>query len=343
MNRTRIAVALSLSLSLISAASIHADVKSDQKTLVKFEGMLGRVVNLFGGKSAREGIKTTTIVQGDRKVSLTGNSGEIIDLGEEKIYELDLRDKTYKVTTFEELRRQMEEAEREAEEAQREAEKEARHEPSEPAQEPDADQKEVEVDFDVKETGAKKTINGFDTRQVIMTIAMREKGKTLEESGGLVLTTDMWLAPTIAALDEIAEFDLRYAKQLDGPMLPGASAEQLAAAFAAHPSLQQGLERMREESVNMEGTPITTTLTVEAVKSAEMLAAEKEQSADSQPAASGGVGGLLGGFARRAAKKEPEAPKARATFMTTTNEVLSVSTSVSPADVAIPQGFREKK
>ena len=34
-------------------------------------------------------------------------TGQIIDLSEEKIYDLDMRRKTYKVTTFEELRRQM--------------------------------------------------------------------------------------------------------------------------------------------------------------------------------------------------------------------------------------------
>ena len=65
----------------------------------------------------------------------------------------------------------------------------------------------MEVDFDVRNTGEKKTINGFDTHQVVMTITVREKGKTLEESGGMVLTSDMWLAPKIAAMKEIAEFD----------------------------------------------------------------------------------------------------------------------------------------
>ena len=46
-----------------------------------------------------------------------------------------------------------------------------------------------------------------------MTITVREKGKTLEQSGGMVLTSDMWLAPKIAAMKEIADFDVRYAQE----------------------------------------------------------------------------------------------------------------------------------
>ena len=93
----------------------------------------------------------------------------------------------------------------------------------------------MEIDFDVKNTGEKKTINGFDTHEVVMTITVREKGKTLEEAGGMVLTSDMWLTPKIAAMKEIADFDQRYAQQLVGPMVAGVSAEQMAPAMAMYP------------------------------------------------------------------------------------------------------------
>jgi hypothetical protein len=51
---------------------------------------------------------------------------------------------------------------------------------------------------------------------------------------------------------------------------------------------------------------------------------------------------MLGGLARRAAKKDDE-PKQRTTFMTTTVEVLKLSTDVSASDVAVPAGFKETK
>jgi hypothetical protein len=343
--RTRVTLALTLAASLASA-SLLADVRSEEKSLVRFEGVLGRMVNLFGGRAAREGVTTTVAVKGNRKaIGSGGNLTQIVDLDEEKIYDIDARRKEYKVTTFAEVRRQMEEARRRAEEDARKAEAEARKEQGqEPAPAPDPNAKELEADLDVKETGQKKSINGFDTRQFIVTVTLREKGKTLEESGGMVLTTDTWLTPAIPQMKEVVEFEVKYAQKLQGPMITGASAQDMAAAMAMYPGLQEALARMRDETVRMDGTPIQTTMKVEAVKSAEQIAAEQKQAAESKPAASPGgrLGGLVGGLARRArGQQAQETPQARATFMTTTHEVLKVATSVTDGDLAIPAGFKE--
>ena len=91
--------------------------------------------------------------------------------------------------------------------------------------------KEYEVDFDVKETGQKKSIAGYDTHETIVTITVREKGKTLDEAGGIVMTNDIWLGPKIAALKEITDFDLKYWKQLQGPEVAAISAEQMASCW----------------------------------------------------------------------------------------------------------------
>ena len=109
--------ALALTIAL-AAAPAHADVKKEERNQVSFAGMLGRMFNFFGGKSAKEGVVSTVAVSGDRKMTTSGdNTAQIIDLKEEKIYDLDMRRKTYKVTTFEEIRRQMREAEAKAREA----------------------------------------------------------------------------------------------------------------------------------------------------------------------------------------------------------------------------------
>src|SRR5262245_20175454 len=230
MNRVRIAVALTCLALTVSARPLQADVRADERSRLEFGGMLGKVVNFFGGKAAREGVASVVAVKGDRKASLSDTTGQIIDLSEEKIYDLDLKKKTYKVTTFAELRQQMEDARRRAEEnAQKQ---QSQRDKSKASEGPEGTQKEIEIDFDLKNTGEKKTINGFDTQEVIMIITVREKGKTLEESGGLVLTSDMWMTAKIAALSEIADFDMRYAQKLHGPMVAGASAEQMATAMA---------------------------------------------------------------------------------------------------------------
>ena len=344
------AIALTFGFVAVTSYTLHADVRADEKTRIEFAGMMGRMMNLFGGKATREGITSTVAVKGDRKATLNDSTGQIVDLVEEKIYDLDLKKKNYTVTTFAEIRRRMEEARRKAAE-------EARKEEGKPKPEPKASnepppENNMEVDFEIKNTGEKKVVNGFDTHQTLMIVTLREKGKTLEQSGGLVLTSDMWLTPSIPAMKEVAEFDLRYAQKLFGPMVAGASAEQMATAMAMYPMLKPAMEKMSKEGAKLEGTPVLTTITTDAVKSAEALAEEAKQkessssSSSDRPTTSGGIGGLLGGIAKKAAAKKmagDDQPKPRVTFMTSTTEILKVVTNVTAADVAVPAGFKENK
>src|SRR2546421_312072 len=98
---------LALPLLTLAAAPAYADAKTRDKTTVKFEGMLGRMFNMFGGKAAKKGVGGMTAVKGSRKATLNDTTGQIVDLSEEKVYDLDMRKKTYTVTTFEELRQRM--------------------------------------------------------------------------------------------------------------------------------------------------------------------------------------------------------------------------------------------
>ena len=220
MKRDRIVASLLFLSLLLPVGLLLADVKTEEKSLVKFEGFLGRMMGLFGGKAAKEGIVNTLAIRGNRKATMSDTSGEIIDLDEEKLYSLDLKKKTYEVTTFAELRRKLLEA----------RDKAAKAAKQEPEARPQGQEAEMEMDFSMKESGQKKAINGYDCREVIMTITMRQKGKTLEQGGGTVLTSNIWLGPEIPALKEIRQFDLRYAQKLDLPYSFGAdSAEQMAA------------------------------------------------------------------------------------------------------------------
>lgn len=341
MIRTRLALVVVAAL-VVLHASPFADIRKDEKTKVEFGGVLGGVVKVFGGKAAREGVTSTVAVKGDRKATMNDSTGQIIDLAEEKVYDLDLKKKTYKVTTFAELRRQMEEARKKAEEDARKAAPTEKKEAA-PANKEKAP--EMQIDVDVKNTGVKKTINGFDAHQVTMTVTAREKGKTLDENGGLVTTTDMWLAPRVPAMKDVVDFDRRYAEKLYGSMMTGVSPEQMAAAMALYPMMKDVLGRVNVEGGKMDGTAILTTMTMEGVKSQAQLEQEQKQGQqESKVDASGGLSGALGGFARRAVKKKVEGdPKQRATIMTSTTEILKLTTDVTASDVAVPAGFKETK
>jgi hypothetical protein len=337
MTRNLVTAAVTATFLIAGAHSIHADVRAEQKTRVQLGGAIGKVVNMFGGKAAREGITSSVAVKGDRKATITDQTGQIIDLAEEKIYDLDLKKKTYTVTTFAAIRQKMEEARKRAtEEARKEQPREEKPAPVEK----DPNAKEFEVDFSVKNTGEQKAINGFNTHQTVVTITVREKGKTLEQSGGVVMTSDMWLAPKVAAMTELQQFDMRYAQKMFGPMVTGASPQDMATAMAMYPQIKPALEKMRAEGGKIDGTPILTTTTMDAVQSAEQAAQAQKSGGSSAPPTS--IGGLLGGFGKKAVKKD-EAPKSSATFLTSTLEMLKLTTDVPADAVAIPAGFKEEK
>lgn len=302
---------------------LSADVKTRERTQIRFEGFMGGIMNRMSGQGA-DGLTSTVAVRGNRKSSINERTGQIIDLAEEKVYEIDVRRKQYRVTTFEEMRERLRQA-------RADAEKQAKEMPDQDREDLRDAGKEIEIDFDVKETGATRSVAGHDARQVIVAVTLREKGRTLEEGGGMVLTTDTWVGPRIAALDEIHDFDMKYFRAVYGDILPQLA--QLGALAAMYPALETLMARSQDELGKLDGTTLATTTTIETVRSAEGMAAQPAQ---------GGGGGLSGRLARRVmggrGKQEP-----RATLMTSTQELLSVETAASDADVAIPGGFRERR
>ena len=316
--------AISCLIFTFSAAPALADVKTRDKGQVKFEGMLGTMMRMFGGKALSEGIVSTNAVKGNRKATLNDMTGRIVDLDEQKVYDLDMKKKAYTVTTFEQLRQKLREAQ---EQAAKEA-KDVPKEPGEPTQ-PSGSDRQFEFDFDVKETGQTRAIAGHDARQVIMTVTVREKGKTLDESGGAVLTTDSWLGPDIPALKELAEFEMKYWKAI-APESALVSAEQMAAIAALYPMIKPAIDRINQEKVNLKGTPLATSMTFEGVKSKAQIEEQSKSSSGS---------GLSGMLARKMAKKDD---KPRATIFTMNTETLEIATSVGATDLDIPAGFKLK-
>ncbi|HEX2060720.1 MAG TPA: hypothetical protein VHK90_08260 [Thermoanaerobaculia bacterium] len=302
----------------LSTSAALAEGAVQQKTRVQFGGVVGGIVNVFGGKAAREGVTSNVAVEGDRMLTSNDRGGELVDLGEEKIYRLDYGRKSYSVVTFDELRKQYEEAKKEAAANAENAKNDKKSEG------PD-----YEIDFDVDETGQKQTINGFDTRQVVVTVTVREKGKKLEQSGGAVLTADLWMGPKVPALREIAAFQQKYFKQLYGD--PLAEMQQMAVLMATTPAFAKAMKEFSKKRAAFEGDAIRTTLTFESVAAPGQQAQEEE-----------GSTGLVGGLIRGAMKKHQEknATPGRSRMFESTTELLSASNDAG--EVGVPAGFRER-
>jgi hypothetical protein len=278
-------------------------------------------------------------------MTVNEDTAELIDLKEEKIYKIDLKKKTYSVATFEEIRRQMEDAMAKAK-AQAQAQTAKANEPA-PQDKPD-----VKIDFKLSETGQKKMIGAYNTREVLATVTITTKDKKTGDEGSMMMNSSMWLAPKIAALKELEDFDRKVAEKLYLPIAREMAA-QMAPAMGMYPGLSEGMARLEKEKVNMNGTAILTSVSVDAVaKPAQTAQTGKEPPAaqpqqNKQPEIPRSLGGLLGGL-RRGGKGNDDSAKTNdnnkpASLMTTNHELLSVSTSVAEADVAIPVGFKEIK
>jgi hypothetical protein len=335
MSRRAFALA-TLGLSLLAPAFAHADVKTQERTQVRFEGAIGKMVNMFGGRGAREGITSTVALKGQRMLSITGETGEIIDLAEEKVYTLDLKGKTYSVVTFAEMRKRMEEA-------MAKANQDAAAAKPEPEPEKDEPTKEYDVDFSIAAGPGAKAVAGTDTKEQIATITVREKGKTIEEAGGLVLETHLWMAPAVPALQELNDFRAKYAQKVYGPMMAQA-APNMTQAMAMYPQMKDAMAKFADEAKKLNGTPLLTEMVFIA---AVPPGSQSEQKAEPAP----GIGGLLGGLGRFR-KKNNDAPApapaaaaaapGRSTILTTTTETLQITPSATDADVALPAGLKLK-
>ncbi|HUR19838.1 MAG TPA: hypothetical protein VMZ90_03465, partial [Vicinamibacterales bacterium] len=317
-----------LVVAAVLAPVVHADVKTTEKTQIKLEGMLGRIAGMAGGGAGKDGVTNTVAVKGNRMATFNDQSGQIVDLSEQKVYVIDFKKKQYEVVTFAEMREQMKKAQADAEKAMKDAKDVS---PEDRAQMAEAT-KNLDVTFDVKQTGEARAIAGHQAKQVIVTVTMKEKGKAIEESGGMVITNEVWLGPRIAALNEVGQFSARFFEAVYGESL-AAMGQQFASLAAMYPGLQNAMKTMGEQMKKLDGTPLMTIQKTETVKSAAAMAQA------SAPPASGG--GLSGALARRVmGNKKPEQ---RGLLYTSTSETLSIDTSATDADVAIPAGFKEKK
>jgi hypothetical protein len=315
-----------LLIAVLLTPALRADVKTTEKSSMVFEGIMGAMINRISGGS--KGTTTTVAVKGSRMSRMSDNNlGQIIDLAEQKIYSVDVRRKEYTVMTFAQMREQMEKLKADLAKQQ----ESMTPEQQKAMQDLKDAGKQLEFDVEVKPTGQEKAIAGQDAKEFVVTIAMRQQGMKIEESGGLLATSNVWMAPRIAALDEMHEFNMKFVKAVYGDVFSGLNPQQMGAAFAMIPGLGTLVQRMAEESRKLQGTPVMTTTVIENVKSAEQL--------KNAPAATGGgIGGML---ARRIAGRGASEPRTK--VMTSTGETLTIASTAAAEDVAIPADFKEKK
>ncbi len=103
---------------------------------------------------------------------------------------------------------------------------------------------DVEAKIDVKETGQKKIINGYNASELVMT--MEVESPQAQQMGKMQMEVDMWLSPDVPGYQELHDF-----YQKNAGKFPWA-----AMAAGANPSMQNAMADMLKKMASMQGIQV---------------------------------------------------------------------------------------
>jgi hypothetical protein len=336
---------LAVSLCCFASTAAFADFSYDQNTKVTGGAMAGmmKMAGAFS-KAARDPMSSSVAVKGDRMAHIGANHISIIDLKSETITDIDPQKKTYSVITFADMAKAMEQM------SQKVADKSKEQNGN------------MTFKASVKETGEKKQVSGFDTKEVVLTIDMEMTDEKSGNKGNMKMISDMWLAPKVPGYDEVRAFYKRMAEKV--AWAPGSNAMAM-----QRGDMMKGMGELAKESAKLDGVPVQqiTKMGV-AGDGAATTQTSSTQRKESTPAPSageaigsalggrlGGLGGGLGGFGRKkkpaaeeqpaqtsTASSTPAASDGSASLMEMTTELSNFSTAaVDPSKFDIPAGYKQ--
>jgi len=311
-------------LMTLAAAVLPADF-TYQETSTITGGMVASMMKVAGvfSKQAREPIQSTVSVKGDRMLHRSQMHASVIDLSSQTITSIDLQRKTYSVMTFDEMKQALENMQQRMKKN---------------------DQGQVNFKVEANATGKTKQVGGFDCKEMILKMTMEgtdEKG----QKGGMVVTTDMWIAPAAPGYQEVRDFYRRMAEKLN--WTPGGNM------FMANPDAAKGMAEVYKEVAKLDGVPMQQFINMGGESQPGAAGQPDSQSqAQSQQADKPSIGNVLGGRFGLGGKKKTSSdapPPSDATASGGSGSLLQMTTELSnfsPAPVddsqfAVPAGFKK--
>lgn len=205
-----------IGLGLIGAFAGHvagADVTLHEKMMVEGTGMMamanmsGTTTSTISGNRSRVDSEITMQNRMARMFARgAGNTSEIIRLDQDKVFEVNNAKKTYTETSLADRRAQMAKALEDARAAQAK-------QPS-PTGMDESECEWSEPKAEVKKTGAKANIAGFDAEQLTVVASQSCKDKKTGAVCDFALEMDSWIAPGLEANSEVTKFYQAYAQQM---------------------------------------------------------------------------------------------------------------------------------
>lgn len=335
---------LAASVCCVASTAAFADFSYDQNVKMTGGAMAGimKIAGAFS-KAARDPMNSTVMVKGDRMAHIGANHISVIDLKSETITDIDSVKKTYSVITFADMAKAM----------QQMSDKVAEKGTAEKGKEQKAD---MNFKASLKETGEKKVISGFNTKEVVLTIEMEATDQKSGSKGALSVVSDMWLTPQVPGYEDIKDFYKRMATKL--AWTPGGNAMAM-----QRGDMMKGMGQLAKESAKLEGVPILQIIKMgvagDGTGMPPSASAEKPRQAAPPPPTAGEMAASaiagrfgVGGFGKK--KKPVEEQPAQTTTASAQSsdssgsliEMTTESTNFSTASIDasrfdVPTGFKK--
>jgi hypothetical protein len=336
-----------------TVAASPADVTINQTT--KFDGFgergwlgsEGSSVMIISGDRAR--IESTSKPTGKLMKHFAGEDGArsamITRLDRKVMYAVDFKDKSYQEIPFDFFKQNQQ--------AMMDAMSQAQAEKSQ-AQAGQQQPPPLECDpikFDVKNSGEKQSVNGFDATHVVITGNQPCHNTQTKQTCNMVYTADDWFAPMTAALKDVRAFALKQAAAMG---IDPADAQKFAQAAKGLLSQNtEGLEAVGKELARIDGYPVRTRLTIE--KGGDCGTMDSSGGGgESQSPGAAMKGAFKGLFGKKKSDSSPDSSSdskkgsgdsagGLKKIFGTSSEVTSVTNSGAPANAfEPPDGFKKK-
>jgi hypothetical protein len=320
---------------VLASSTLLADFSYEETSTIT-GGMVAGLLKVAGvfSKQAREPIHSNVALKGNQMMHRSANAGSIIDLDAETITSIDFQKKTYSVMTFEQMKQALEQM-------------------SEKMKQNDKGQVNFKVSAD--NTGKTQQVAGLDTKELILKMEMQATDNQSGQTGSMVITSDMWLAPAVPGYAEVRAFQKRMAEKI--AWTPGGNM------FMARPDVAKGMAEVSKEAAKLDGVPVLQCMIMGAAGQPGAAPAGGQPPAvpcdqakpQSQPKPSlGGVfGGALGkglGVSRtKSADDQASAQSGNANGSAGSGSLLEMKTELSgfsanavdAAQFSVPAGFKK--
>ena len=239
------------------------------------------------------------------------NQMTITRLDKEMIWNIDMLKKTYTEMTFDDMKKMMGMAMAESEKA---AEEDV----------------EAKVKVDVKKSGQKKKIAGYECEEFIIKMVAEGKDVMSGETQEFEVNTHLWVSPKVKGYDQIESFQKKMAEKMgfEGKYEPGLA--QVLTRYGIE------AEELTKKMKEIKGLPMLTVVKMKAAgEAAEVDEEEKAEQKEAMEMAMKMMGKKM---------EKAEEPEEEGVLMTLTTEITEIQVKeVTDSEFELPEGFEKQE